>query len=74
MILTAMAYREAQGTAEIQLAFTIIGFVTLIPADLYFFAAQRASRLGQFTAFNFALALALATKDQAAALFCGLIL
>jgi hypothetical protein len=62
----------ARRDAAIHLASYLSGLATCLPADLYFFTAQHASRPGQFTAFSFPHALALLTKDQAAALYGGL--
>jgi hypothetical protein len=50
----------------------LLGFATFLPFDLYFFSAQHASRVGQFTEFSLPHALALLAKDQAAALYGGL--
>jgi hypothetical protein len=63
---------EERSDTAIHLAYFAAGLATLIPADFYFFAAQHASRLGQFSSFHLAPALALLAKDQAAALFGGL--
>ncbi|MDR3521198.1 MAG: hypothetical protein P4L54_06235 [Acidocella sp.] len=49
-----------------------LGIAIFLPANLYFFLAQRSSRTGQFTPFHLTHALALLAKDQAAALFGGL--
>ncbi|OYV24617.1 MAG: hypothetical protein B7W99_01410 [Rhodospirillales bacterium 20-58-10] len=51
---------------------TALGIAMFLPADLYFFLAQRTSRTGQFTPFHLTHALTLLAKDQAAALFGGL--
>lgn len=51
---------------------TTLGIAIFLPADLYFFLAQRTSRTGQFTPFHLIHALKLLAKDQAAALFGGL--
>jgi hypothetical protein len=50
----------------------LLGIAIFLPADLYFFLAQRSSRTGQFTPFHLTHALKLLAKDQAAALFGGL--
>jgi len=47
-------------------------FLVFLPLDLYFFAAQHASRTGQFAAFRPVPALALIAKDSGAAIFGGL--
>jgi hypothetical protein len=49
-----------------------IGFALFLPADFYFFAAQKSSRIGQFVAFSWPRALAHLAKDSGAALFGGL--
>jgi hypothetical protein len=49
-----------------------LGIAIFLPANLYFFLAQRTSRTGQFTPFHLIHALKLLAKDQAAALFGGL--
>jgi hypothetical protein len=52
--------------------FFLAGLALFLPADLYFFAAQHASRATQFPPFNPIQALALIAKDSGAALFGGL--
>ncbi len=54
------------------LAVGAAGFMLFLPADLYFFLAQKASRIGQFTSFSWPRALGLLAKDSGAALFGGL--
>jgi hypothetical protein len=49
-----------------------IGFALFLPADLYFFVAQKSSRIGQFVAFSWPRALVHLAKDSGAALFGGL--
>jgi hypothetical protein len=48
------------------------GFALFIPADLYFFLAQKSSRAGQFNPFSWPHALAALVKDSGAAVFGGL--
>jgi hypothetical protein len=55
-----------------RLPYFLLGLATFLPAGLYFFSAQHASRPGQFTEFSLPHALALLAKDQAAALYGGL--
>jgi hypothetical protein len=49
-----------------------LGFALFLPADAWFFAAQRNSRASQFDHFSLLHALALLAKDSGAALFGGL--
>jgi hypothetical protein len=49
-----------------------LGFAVFLPADAWFFAAQRNSRASQFGHFSPLHALALLAKDSGAALFGGL--
>jgi hypothetical protein len=50
----------------------LAGFVAFLPADAWFFSAQRASRAGQFESFSWPHALALLVRDSGAVLFGGL--
>jgi hypothetical protein len=52
--------------------FFLIGLTLFLPADLYFFTAQHASRTTQFPPFHPIQALTLIAKDSGAALFGGL--
>jgi len=49
-----------------------IGFVLLLPADLYFFLAQRGSRIGQFPPFRLLPSLVRLAKYTSANIFGGL--
>lgn len=49
-----------------------IGFALFLPADLYFFLAQRGYGVGQFAVFSPIHAIALMAKDAGAVLFGGL--
>jgi hypothetical protein len=49
-----------------------LGCAVFLPADLWFFLAQRNSRSGQFNPFHLEHALALVARDQAGAIFGGL--
>jgi hypothetical protein len=48
------------------------GFLLFMPADWYFFLAQKSSRAGQFNPFSWPGALAALAKDSGAAVFGGL--
>ncbi len=50
----------------------LAGFVLFLPAALYFFLAQKSSRIGQFTSFSWPHALGLLARDAGAAWFGGL--
>jgi hypothetical protein len=50
----------------------LCGFALFLPADLWFFIAQRSSRQAQFVPFSIAHALSLLARDSGAALFGGL--
>jgi hypothetical protein len=50
----------------------LAGLATFLPLDAYFFAAQHASRAGQFPPFHPLPALGLIAKDSGAAIFGGL--
>ncbi|MDE8348316.1 MAG: glycosyltransferase family 39 protein [Acidocella sp.] len=63
---------HASGSRLSTVLTTSLGIACFIPADLYFFLAQRGSRTGQFAPFHLVHALELLAKDQAAALFGGL--
>ena len=52
----------------------LLTFSLFLPADGYFFVAQHAARPGQFVRFSLTHALALTTRDAAAAWFGGLTL
>jgi hypothetical protein len=54
------------------LPFVLLGFGLFLPAMLFFYLPQRASRTGQFQAFSLPHALALLAKDFGAAWFGGL--
>jgi hypothetical protein len=54
------------------MAAAAFGFLLFIPADMYFFLAQKSSRAGQFNAFSWPHALAALVKDSGAAVFGGL--
>jgi hypothetical protein len=58
------AWRQAVGLA--------CGLALFVPADAWFFLAQRNTRLGQFAVFSLGPALRLLAKDTGAALFGGL--
>ncbi len=49
-----------------------LGFAAFLPADYYFYAAQKSSRIGQFTRFSWPHALVTLAKDSGATLFGGL--
>ncbi len=49
-----------------------LGCAAFLPGTLWFFLAQRDSRLGQFTPFHVMHALGLVARDQAGAMFGGL--
>lgn len=49
-----------------------LGFALFLPADLYFFLAQRDSRIGQFPPFELAHSVALLARFGAGAIFGGL--
>ncbi len=49
-----------------------IGFALFLPADLWFFLAQRASRIGQFPPFELTHSIALLARFGAGAVFGGL--
>lgn len=53
-------------------ALAAFGFAVFLPADMWFFLAQRGSRVGQFQAFSLQHAVLLLAKDCGAALFGGL--
>jgi hypothetical protein len=48
------------------------GFITLLPADLWFFVAQHGSRLAQFEPFTLASSIVRLTRYTVAAVFGGL--
>ncbi|MDE8347030.1 MAG: hypothetical protein POH28_12795 [Acidocella sp.] len=50
----------------------VAAFLAWIPADLWFFLAQRNSRAGQFTVFSLRHAITLLARDGGAALYGGL--
>jgi len=52
--------------------FFLAGLAVFLPADLYFFTAQHASRTTQFPPFHPIQALTLIAKDSGAAIFGGL--
>jgi len=49
-----------------------LGFAAFLPADLWFFLAQRDSRIGQFPPFELIHAVALLARDGAGTIFGGL--
>lgn len=51
---------------------TVLGFVIWLPADLWFFVAQRDSRIGQFEPFSLASGLARLARYGTATMFGGL--
>jgi hypothetical protein len=50
----------------------VLGFALFLPADTWFYIAQRQSRIGQFVRFSWRHSAALLVKDGGAALFGGL--
>jgi hypothetical protein len=64
--------RHAREGGHPRLPYLLLGLATFLPFDFYFFSAQHASRLGQFSEFSLPHTLALLIKDQAAAFYGGL--
>ena len=70
--LATLFWLALRGKQRGILALAAAGFILFLPAMLYFFAAQRHSRLGQFDKFSPPHAIALLAKDCGAAIFGGL--